>query len=224
MSQLIIEAGCVERHYWRDLWRYRELFFFLAWRDFLVKYKQTVVGVAWSLLKPLLTMLVLTVVFGRFGRMPSGGVPYPVLVFCGMLPWQFFSNALSESGGSLVNNANLISKIYFPRLVVPASSIITSLVDFGISGCFLIILMVLVLGRSSRPDLFPACLHPACLGDLLRRRRLDRGAHGRVSRLPRDRPIYCPVRPLSLPGGIYKQHCASAVSPSLFHESNGRCD
>jgi len=142
MNQLIIEAGQTERHYWRDLWRYRELFYFLAWRDFLVRYKQTVVGVAWSLLKPLLTMLVLTLVFGRFGRMPSGGVPYAVLVFCGMLPWQFFSNALSESGASLINNANLISKIYFPRLVVPASSIIASLVDFAISGCFLVVLMV----------------------------------------------------------------------------------
>lgn len=141
MNQLVIEAGRAERHYWRDLWRYRELFYFLAWRDFLVKYKQTVVGVAWSLLKPLLTMLVLTVVFGKFGRMPSAGAPYPVLVFCGMLPWQFFANALSESGASLVNNANLISKIYFPRLVVPASSIITSMVDFAISGSFLAILM-----------------------------------------------------------------------------------
>lgn len=142
MSRLTIEAGRAERDYWRDLWRYRELFYFLSWRDILVRYKQTVVGVAWSLIKPLLTMLVLTVVFGRFGRMPSAGVPYPLLVLCGMLPWQFFSNALSESGSSLVNNANLISKIYFPRLVVPASSIITSLVDFAISGVFLIILFL----------------------------------------------------------------------------------
>lgn len=141
MEKLIIEAGRTERHYWRDLWRYRELFYFLAWRDFLVRYKQTVVGVAWALLKPLLTMLVLTLVFGRFGKMPAGGVPYPVLVFCGMLPWQFFSNALSESGSSLVNNSNLISKIYFPRLLVPASSIVTSLVDFAISAVFLSILM-----------------------------------------------------------------------------------
>ncbi len=142
MNKLVIEAGQVEKEYWRDLWRFRELFYFLAWRDFLVRYKQTVVGVAWALLKPLLTMLVLTVVFGYLSKMPSSGVPYPILVFCGMLPWQFFSNALSESGSSLVNNSNLISKIYFPRLVVPASSIITSLVDFVISGCFLAILMV----------------------------------------------------------------------------------
>jgi lipopolysaccharide transport system permease protein len=142
METLIIEAGRAERHYWRDLWLYRELFYFLAWRDFLVRYKQTVVGVAWSLLKPLLTMLVLTMVFGRLVKSPSLGTPYPVLVFCGMLPWQFLSNALSESGSSLVNNANLISKVYFPRLVVPASSIITSMVDFAISGCFLAMLML----------------------------------------------------------------------------------
>ena len=142
MSRLIIEAGRSEKNYWRDLWRYRELFYFLAWRDLLIRYKQTVVGVAWSLIRPLLTMIVLTVVFGKLGKMPSAGVPYPLLVFCGMLPWQFFSNALSESGNSLVANSNLISKIYFPRLVVPASSIITSFVDFLISAIFLVALML----------------------------------------------------------------------------------
>lgn len=142
MTELTIEAGQVERQYWRDLWRYRELFYFLAWRDILVRYKQTVVGVAWSLIRPLLTMLILTLVFGKFGKMPSGGVPYPLLVFAGILPWQFFSTALSESGNSLVTNSNLISKIYFPRLVVPASSVITSFVDFLISAAFLVVVMV----------------------------------------------------------------------------------
>lgn len=142
MPKLIIEAGRTERQYWRDLWRYRELFYFLAWRDLLVRYKQTVVGVAWSLIRPLLTMVVLTIVFGKLGKMPSGGVPYPLLVLCGMLPWQFFSTALSESGTSLVTNSNLISKIYFPRLVVPASSVITSFVDFLISAIFLAGMMV----------------------------------------------------------------------------------
>jgi lipopolysaccharide transport system permease protein len=137
MSKLVIEAGRSESPYWRDLWRYRELFYFLAWRDLLVRYKQTVVGVAWSLIRPLLTMVVLSVVFGKLGKMPSGGVPYPLLVLCGMLPWQFFATALSESGTSLVTNSNLISKIYFPRLVVPASSVITSFVDFLISATFL---------------------------------------------------------------------------------------
>ena len=142
MHQLTIEAGRAEREYWKDLWRYRELFYFLAWRDLLVRYKQTLVGIAWSFIRPLLTMLVLTLVFGKFGKMPSGGVPYAILVFCGMLPWQFFSTALTESGNSLVTNANLISKVYFPRLVVPASSVITSFVDFLISASFLLVLMI----------------------------------------------------------------------------------
>jgi len=142
MNELLIEAGRTEKQYWRDLWRYRELFAFLAWRDLLVRYKQTVVGVAWSVIRPFLTVVVLTIVFGVFGKMPSGGVPYPILVFCGMLPWQFFSTALSESGNSLITNSNLISKVYFPRMVVPASSVITSFVDFVISAAFLGVLMV----------------------------------------------------------------------------------
>src|SRR3954452_1337415 len=142
MARLVIQAGQMESLYWRDLWRYRELFYFLAWRDILVRYKQTVVGVAWSLIRPFLTMLVLTVVFGKFGKMPSAGVPYPLLVFCGILPWQFFSTALSESGSSLIANSNLISKVYFPRLVVPASSVITSFIDFLISAAFLVVLMI----------------------------------------------------------------------------------
>lgn len=142
MQELVIEAGRSERQYWRDLWQYRELFYFLAWRDLLVRYKQTVVGVAWAVVRPILTMAILTVVFGRLAKMPSPGVPYPLLVFCGMLPWQFFATALSESGNSLVNNSNLISKVYFPRLVVPASSVIASLVDFFISAALLTLLMI----------------------------------------------------------------------------------
>jgi lipopolysaccharide transport system permease protein len=142
LNEFVIEAGTIGRQYWRDLWRYRELFYFLAWRDFLVRYKQTVVGVAWSLIRPLLTMLILTLVFGRIGKMPAAGVPYPLLVFCGILPWQFFSTALFESGNSLVSNGNLVSKVYFPRLVVPASSVLASFVDFLISAVFLALLMV----------------------------------------------------------------------------------
>src|ERR1700723_1830803 len=141
-NQLLIEAGRTERQYWQDLWSYRELFYFFAWRDLLVRYKQTFVGVGWSLIRPLLTMLVLTVVFGKLGKMPSGGVPYPLLVLCGMLPWNFFSTALSESGNSLVLNSNLISKVYFPRLVIVVSSVMTSFVDFLISGAFLVVLMI----------------------------------------------------------------------------------
>jgi lipopolysaccharide transport system permease protein len=142
LAPLLIEAGHSERQYWRDLWRYRELFYFLAWRDLLVRYKQTFVGVSWSLIRPLLTMVVLTVVFGKLGKMPSGGTPYPLLVFCGMLPWQFFSTAMSESGNSLVLNSNLISKVYFPRLVIAASSVIPSFVDVLISAGFLVVLMI----------------------------------------------------------------------------------
>jgi len=138
---LLIEAGRTERHYWLDLWRYRELFFFLAWRDILVRYKQTVIGVAWALLRPFLTMLVFTLVFSKLAKLPSEGVPYPILVFAALLPWQFFSNALTEAGNSLIGNANLISKVYFPRLIIPASAVMVSFIDFLISGGILIGLM-----------------------------------------------------------------------------------
>lgn len=142
MNDITIEAGRAEGQYWRDLWRYRELFYFLAWRDILVRYKQTVIGVAWAVVRPLLTMLVLTFIFGNVAKMDSGGVPYPILVFCGMLPWQFFSNAFTESGNSLVSNAGMISKVYFPRLVVPVSSVITSFVDFLVSAVIMGLLMM----------------------------------------------------------------------------------
>jgi lipopolysaccharide transport system permease protein len=142
MAKLIIEAGRSERQYWRDLWRYRELFAFLAWRDLLIRYKQTVVGVAWSFLRPFLTMLVLTLMMKVGGLKGDGQSPLPLFVFCAMLPWQFFSTAMSESGTSLVTNSNLISKVYFPRLVVPASSVITSFVDFAIAAVFMAFLMV----------------------------------------------------------------------------------
>jgi lipopolysaccharide transport system permease protein len=142
MSKLIIKAGQAEKHYWADLWRYRELFYFLAWRDILVRYKQTVLGVAWAVIRPLLTMIVFTVIFGRIAKMPSEGVPYPLLVLAAMLPWQFFSNALSESSNSLIGNANLISKVYFPRLVVPGSSVVVSLVDLIISFVILAALFI----------------------------------------------------------------------------------
>jgi lipopolysaccharide transport system permease protein len=138
---LVIEAGHTERHYWRDLWRYRELFYFLAWRDILVRYKQTAIGIAWAVLRPVLTMAVFTVVFGKLGKFPSDGVPYPILVYVAMLPWQFFASSLAEASNSLVGNANLISKVYFPRLIVPASAVITSFVDFLISGAILLLLM-----------------------------------------------------------------------------------
>lgn len=142
-EQIVIEPGRSERKYFRDLWRFRELFYILAWRDLAVRYKQTVIGIAWAVIRPLLMMVVFTVVFGKIAKLPSGGVPYPVLVFAGMLPWQFFATALTESSNSLIVNTNLIAKVYFPRLIVPASSIITSLVDFAITCVLLAILMAI---------------------------------------------------------------------------------
>ena len=140
-KELVIEAGRTEKQYWKDLWRYRELFYFLAWRDILVRYKQTAIGITWALIRPFLTMIVFTVVFGQLAKLPDQGVPYPILVFAGMLLWQFFSNALGECSNSLVGNANLISKVYFPRLIVPTSAVIVSFVDFLISGMILLGLM-----------------------------------------------------------------------------------
>ena len=142
MNELVIEAGRLERLYWSDLWKFRELFYFLAWRDLLVRYKQTVIGVAWALVRPLLTMIVFTVIFEKIAKLPSEGTaPYAILVYAAMLPWQFFSTSLAESSNSLILNANLISKVYFPRLIVPASSVITSFVDFLISFTILMGMM-----------------------------------------------------------------------------------
>jgi lipopolysaccharide transport system permease protein len=143
MSKLIIEAGRADRHYWRDLWRYRELFYFLAWRDILVRYKQTVIGIAWAVLRPLLTMIIFTIIFGKLAKLPTeGAAPYAIMVFAALLPWQFFASSVSEASNSLVGNANLISKVYFPRLIVPASSMITSFVDFLISAVILVVIMI----------------------------------------------------------------------------------
>ncbi|MHC5936892.1 ABC transporter permease [Nostoc sp.] len=140
-QELVIEAGGTDQQYWKDIWRYRELFYFLAWRDILVRYKQTAIGIAWALIRPFLTMVVFTIVFGQLAKLPSQGVPYPILVFSAMLPWQFFANSLSECSNSLIGNANLISKVYFPRLIVPTSAVVVSFVDFLISGMILLGLM-----------------------------------------------------------------------------------
>ena len=139
---LIIEPNRTTVAFFRELLRYRELFYFLAWRDILVRYKQTVIGIAWSVIRPLLTMLVFTVVFGRLAKLPNEGVPYPILVFSAMLPWQYFANAMQESSNSLIAESRLISKVYFPRLIVPASSVIVSAVDFLISLALLGLLML----------------------------------------------------------------------------------
>lgn len=140
---IVIEPGRKEKNYWVDIWNYRELFFILAWRDISVRYKQTIIGIAWAILRPFLTMVVLTIVFGRLAKLPSdGNSPYPILVFSAMLPWSLFSIALSEASNSLIGNANLITKVYFPRLIVPIATIITALVDFLVSCAILLGLMV----------------------------------------------------------------------------------
>lgn len=140
---LIIAPGLTERHYWRDIWHYRELFYVLAWRDIAVRYKQTIIGVAWALLRPFLTMVVFTLVFNRIANLTSdGGAPYALMVFAGLLPWQFFSTSLAEASSSLVDNSNLISKVYFPRLIVPAAAVAVSFVDFLISFAILVGMMV----------------------------------------------------------------------------------
>src|ERR1700726_3018230 len=131
---IVIEPGRHERNYWIDLWRYRELFRVLAWRDVAVRYKQTVIGVAWALVRPFLTMVIFTFVFSRLAKLPSdGSAPYPILVFAGMLPWFLFSSILGEASVSLVGNSNLIGKVYFPRLIIPASAAVVALVDFGVN-------------------------------------------------------------------------------------------
>src|ERR1039457_1557112 len=140
---LILEAGRAEKNYWRDLWRYRELFIILAWRDIAVRYKQTIIGVAWAVIQTFLTTVVFTLVFNRVAKLPApDGVPYFLHVMAAQLPWQFFSTSLSASSNSLIGNANLISKIYFPRLIVPAGSVITSFVDFLITSGLMALMML----------------------------------------------------------------------------------
>jgi lipopolysaccharide transport system permease protein len=140
---LILEPGRAEQHYWSDLWHYRELFAILAWRDVSVRYKQTVIGLAWAVIRPFLTMVVFTVIFGRLAKLPSdGSAPYPILVFAGMLPWFLFSSILSEASASLIGNANLISKVYFPRIVIPAASAVVAMADFAVNLVMLAVLMI----------------------------------------------------------------------------------
>ena len=142
-SVLIIEPGRTEKNYWTDLWRYRELFLILAWRDISVRYKQTIIGILWAIIRPFLTMVVFTVIFGRIAKLPSdGNAPYALMVFAAMLPWTLFSNALSESSNSLIGNEKLISKVYFPRLIIPAATLVTAFIDFLISFVILIGMMV----------------------------------------------------------------------------------
>jgi lipopolysaccharide transport system permease protein len=147
---IIIEPGRTKKNYWKDLWRYRELFYILSWRDIKVRYKQTVLGILWAVIRPLLTMLIFTFIFGTVAGMKNNStVPYAIIVFAGLLPWQFFSNALTESSNSLIGNERLITKVYFPRMIIPASSVITSFIDFFIS--FIILLALLVFYKYAPP-------------------------------------------------------------------------
>lgn len=142
-NTIIIESGRTEKNYWKDLWRYRELFYILSWRDIKVRYKQTVIGAAWSVIRPLLTMIIFTIVFSKVAKLPAGvNAPYAIMVYAAMLPWIFFSTSLAEASMSLIGNANLITKVYFPRMIVPTASIITSLVDFAISFVLLFLLFI----------------------------------------------------------------------------------
>src|SRR5436305_11291832 len=135
---IVIEPGRYERNYWLDMWRYRELFRVLAWRDLAVRYKQTVIGAAWAVIRPLLTMVVFTVIFGRIAKLPSdGSAPYPLLVFAGMLPWTFFATGLGEASNSLIGNANLITKVYFPRLIMPTAAVVVAFADFLVTFAIL---------------------------------------------------------------------------------------
>jgi lipopolysaccharide transport system permease protein len=147
--EVVLEPGRIDRNYWRDLWRYRELFQVLAWRDIAIRYKQTAIGIAWAVIRPALTVLIFTIVFGRIARLPSAGAPYPLLVFAGLLPWTFFSSALSDASGSVVSNANLISKVYFPRLIVPAATVAAASVDFIVS---LVVMAAVMVWYRFMPD------------------------------------------------------------------------
>jgi homopolymeric O-antigen transport system permease protein len=158
-DEVWIEPGHGIRNYRRDLWQYRELFYFLAWRDIAVRYKQTAIGVAWSVLQPLLTMIIFVVVFNRLAHLKSVGAPYPILVFAALLPWTFFTSALTQAASSMITNANMVSKVYFPRLILPAGAVIVALADFLISfGLLLVLMIVFRFAPSPRIFLVPLFL------------------------------------------------------------------
>ena len=208
---LVIEHGRAERHYWRDLWRYRELFQVLAWRDIsvvawrdvAVRYKQTVIGVAWALIRPFLTMVVFTVIFGKLAGLPSdGGAPYALMVFAGMLPWGFFSTALADASNSLIGNANLISKVYFPRLIVPIAAVMAAFVDFVIGFAILVGLMAwyqFVPGWQIL--LLPVFALVAIHGEH-RDRRVDHRAQRQVPRLSICHSLYRATGPVRVAGRV----------------------
>ena len=223
MQEMIFEAGRAERHYWHDLWRYRELFRVLAWRDVAVRYKQTVIGAAWALIRPFLIMVVFTVVFGKLANLPSEGTaPYAIMVFAGMLPWMFFSSALSDASNSLLSNANLISKVYFPRIIVPIAAVSVALVDFAINFAMLVALMVwyrYVPGwQVVLLPIFVALAFFASSGTRL----VAHGAQYQVSGRSIHHPVRRSDRPLYIAGRLQFERGARTVAAALFIESDGR--
>ncbi|MEJ0067161.1 MAG: ABC transporter permease [Caulobacteraceae bacterium] len=223
--QLVLEPGRAERNYWRDIWAYRELFVILAWRDVAVRYKQTVIGALWAVVRPFLTMVVFTVIFGRIAKLPSeGAAPYPIMVFAGMLPWFLFSTILGEASASLVGNANLIGKVYFPRIIIPTSSAVVALVDFAINLAMLAALMVWFgFMPTWRILLLPAFVVLAMLASL-GAGAVDHGPQREVSRLPLHHPVHRAVRPLRLAGRLLQRRGAGALAILVQPQSGGGRD
>ena len=214
---IVIEAGRSERHYWLDLWRYRELFRVLAWRDLSVRYKQTVIGVLWALIRPFLTMLVFTIIFGRIAKLPTdGNAPYALMVFAGILPWTFFSTGLSEASNSLINNERLISKVYFPRLIIPIATIVVAFVDFLISFCILLALMgwyrFLPDWRMIVLPVFALLAFFASVGPSL----LDYVAQRKISGLSVRHPIHRAIRSLCFAGRVQFERRTRAMAIFVF--------
>ncbi len=220
MQELLIEAGRTEKNYWSDLWRYRELFYILAWRDICVRYKQTAIGVIWAILRPFLAMIIFTVVFGRIAKMPSNGIPYPILVFAAMLPWQFFANSLSEASSSLVVNTNLISKVYFPRLIIPAGAVITSLVDLLISAALLGVSDDLVSLHAGLATADSSFVHADGLSRSARSRTVPDCSQRQISRFPLRYAIYRAIRTFHFAGRFQQRCYTEQLAPGLFPESN----
>ena len=222
---IVIEPGLQERNYWRDLWRYRELFYVLAWRDLSVRYKQTVIGAAWAVIRPVLTMVIFTVIFGRIAKLPSDGdAPYPLMVFAGMLPWTFFASSLSEASGSLIGNANLISKVYFPRLIVPTATVVVAFADFLISFAILLVMMAWYRFAPGWQILAAAGLRPARLRRQHRPRIVAHRAQRQVPRLPTCHPVRRATGPVCLAGGIQFQRRPGPVAAAVFAQPDGRRD
>ena len=220
MHELLIEPGRTEKNYWGDLWRYRELFYILAWRDICVRYKQTAIGVIWAILRPFLAMVIFTVVFGRIAKLPSNGIPYPILVFAAMLPWQFFANSLSEASNSLVANTNLISKVYFPRLIIPAGAVITSLVDLVISAALLGRPDDLVSLHARLATAHSSFVHADGLSSCTRSGLVSHCSQRQISRFPLCDPVYRAIRTIHLAGWFQHRSYTGELAPDLLPESH----